>query len=218
MTAGPSYPNSVPTIATLTGSDYPQASHLNAPNREIEAIAQELGPDISTVDDTLAPVQSPLSVSQYKDMLAYIFKKWGGVSNWYSAAVPSRGIIWGHGSCTTFAAGSTNYVYLFASFFDSSEDIAKMIVPFACNVVSLRSQIVTAQPGTGSLVATLRKSAADTAITATHAAGASAMNVASGTGSVAYAAGNALAVKFVNNAATASGQIGCVSIQFNQVG
>jgi hypothetical protein len=25
-------------------------------------------------------------------------------------------------------------------------------------------------------------------------------------------------VKFVNNAATASGQIGCVSIQFNQVG
>lgn len=215
----PVYPRVLPAFTALTNADHPQSSHLNAPNRELEAICRELGAKLKDVDDTVLPVPNPLTVVAYRNMLAYIVRTLAGTSSWKIAGVPSRGFVWGHGVDYVITTGATAYLRFMGSAVpQATEAYTRCYIPFACNIVGVEFQITTAQPGTGSLVATVRKNGADTAIVATHAASAAAMAVASASGSVAFAADDYLTVSIKNNAGANSAQIGSITVQTNQTG
>lgn len=71
----------------------------------------------------------------------------------------------------------------------------------------------SAQPGTGSLVATVRVNNADSALTATVAAGGAAQQVTDLTHTVSVNGGDAVTVRIVNNATGASATIGGLSFE-----
>ena len=70
----------------------------------------------------------------------------------------------------------------------------------------------TTQPASGSLVLTLRKNNADTALVITIAQGSVANFYPNLVNSVSYTAGQYASVKFQNNASTASAQANAISI------
>jgi hypothetical protein len=107
---------------------------------------------------------------------------------------------------------STTYYLGFGGQLGATEDIVKVPAPYAGTVRNFRVQ-VQAQPASGSLVFTLRKNNADTAITATQAAGASAALLADTTNSVSVAAGDFLSLKVANNATGASAGIRGFSVE-----
>lgn len=99
----------------------------------------------------------------------------------------------------------------------STESQAECVVPVATTfrslVVLLGWGLPTDQPGTGSLVFTVRKNGADTALTVTFAAGAAHQSEQSDlTHSVAFAAGDRICLKAVNNAASDSAYLGAASM------
>ena len=71
----------------------------------------------------------------------------------------------------------------------------------------------SAQPGTGTLVATVRKNGADTALTVTIAAGGAAQTQTDAANTVSVVAGDLISIRIVNNASSASAQIGPASLE-----
>lgn len=101
------------------------------------------------------------------------------------------------------AAGATSFRNPFVS--DATESNAQIVIPGATTMRKLYVRMVTAQPGTGSLVFTIRKNGVDTAVTVTVAAGAGAGVYSDVAHSVAFAEGDLFTLSILNNAAGASG-------------
>jgi hypothetical protein len=70
----------------------------------------------------------------------------------------------------------------------------------------------TTQPGSGTLVITLRKNLVDTALVITIAAGAAANFYSNLVNSVAFSSGDRCSVKVVNNASAASASVVGISV------
>jgi hypothetical protein len=209
------YPNSIPVIPTLTGSDYPKAEHLNAPNREIEAISLELGTNPRAIAPAI-PRAEPQSIAHYLDMLAYIIKGIHRGTNWYDVTPVKQAL-----GCTllgaTVGAGATVYASLYSTTTTTVNGNARIPVPFAARVVEWRVRTHSAQPGTGSLVVTLERAAVPVS-TITIAAGSAANTFASGAVSLDWSAGQTINFGITNNAAAASAQIGMFVVEMFQRG
>lgn len=113
----------------------------------------------------------------------------------------------------TVPAASTRYAIPFGDTL-SSTGLA-MIFPYAGTIKNLRFGTASVQPGTGSLVVTVRKGGVDTAIVATCPAGGGVNIYSDTTHTVAVVANNYIDFKIVNNApAAASAQISSIILEF----
>ena len=213
------YPSEIPILPIVGSNNYPRSALLNAAYREIEAICTELGTNPKSISDAVAPGATPASVAAFLDMLANIVKNLSGASNWYDAAVPMRRIMGGNGNGGQVAAATTNYVGVFQWLLSATENLTQTVLPIPVTVVKLNVYIgVTApQPGTGTLVLTLRRNGADTSLVLTIAAGSPA-GMYSTTGSVNFFPGEILSLKAVNNAAANSADIRQWTVETNQKG
>jgi len=211
------YPNSIPTLVTVTGSHHPQSEHINIPYRELEAIAQELGKNPKTITEVV-PLQTPATVAAVLDMFAYILKNLANAANWYSGAIPSRGLLSGHGGLATIAPGATNYLEFFGRGLSASRDPTRLYLPFACKLSNLRVQAATGQPGSGNLLFTIEKNGVSTGVTFDFPAGFGGGSIAATDTDVSFAAGDYLTVSALNNAAAASAQIGTFAGEIYQTG
>lgn len=98
----------------------------------------------------------------------------------------------------------------------STGALGQFAVPRACTVRNLRAVTSTAQPGTGSLVVTIRKNGVGTSVLATVAAGAGAGTASDTTHSVDFAAGDLLDISVSNNApGTAAAKLRGVSFELS---
>lgn len=124
---------------------------------------------------------------------------------------------------STIASGTTNYISLDASPTpNATESVRLFVVPSTLSgtLKGLTVALNSAQPGTGSLVFTVRKgtysggvlSMSDQAITITVAAGATAGVYTNSSNTLSIAGNDILTVKIVNNASGASATISSVSI------
>lgn len=113
---------------------------------------------------------------------------------------------------TSVAAGATNYVGLTGSGLSISENIRVTVFPQDCTLSRLYFGTGTTQPATGSLVITLRKNNADTALVITIAAGSLGNFYSNTVNSVSYTAGQYASIKVVNNASAASAAVNCLAI------
>lgn len=113
---------------------------------------------------------------------------------------------------TSVAAGATNYLGLTGSGLTTSENIRVTVFPQDCTLSKLYFTTATAQPASGTLVVTLRKNNADTALVITIAAGSAANFFNNTANSVSFTAGQYASIKVVNNASAASAAVNCVSI------
>jgi hypothetical protein len=113
---------------------------------------------------------------------------------------------------TSVGAGATNYLGLTGSGLSISENIRVTVLPQNCTLSRLYFTTATTQPATGSLVVTLRKNNADTALVITIAAGSAANFFNNTANSVSFTAGQYASIKVVNNASAASAAVNCVSI------
>lgn len=99
------------------------------------------------------------------------------------------------------AAGATSYLSVGGSITDSATETARQVlVPQACVMTTLTIVTGNGQPGSGTLVLTVRKNGVDTAVVLTLAAGANAGTYGTTTTAVAFAENDLLSVKAVNNA------------------
>ena len=115
-----------------------------------------------------------------------------------------------HGANTT--AGSTTYAIFGVTSFNQ-ERARIFVVPYDCTMKNFYVRIFAAQPATGSLVLTIRKNSADTAIVTTIAAGSAADTQAnSGALSATFSQGDNVSIKIVNNASSTSATIHNTSI------
>lgn len=110
----------------------------------------------------------------------------------------------------TRTAGSTSYFGNYG--ISATETVVQVPIPCACTIKTLYVATNTAQPGDNALALTVRKNAADTAIVTTVTAGAAA-GVFSGTGSVAFAAGDLITIKIVNSSSSTSAAICGASLE-----
>lgn len=210
------YPNSIPSIPTLTGSDFPKAEHLNAPNREIEAICMELGTDPRNISP-ISPIAEPQNVAHYLDMIAGIIKAIHGGANWYSVG-PARQMVGGTLLGATVAAGTTVYTAPFTTITSATQNSVRLALSNNLRVIEWRVRTHSAQPGTGSLVFDLMNNTTSVS-TITVAAGSAANTFASGAVSLNFASGSeTMSIRIVNNAAGASAQIGMHVEEIHQVG
>lgn len=116
-----------------------------------------------------------------------------------NVTVANSTVIGGNGGAGTVAGGAT--AYLGPSGLSVTEGNVYFPLPVACTLTAL--SVVGNDPGAGQTAAfTARKTLADTAIVATIPAGS---NTASASGSVAFAAGDRLAIK-ITPSATANTQ------------
>jgi hypothetical protein len=113
---------------------------------------------------------------------------------------------------TSVGAGATNYLGLTGSGLSISENIRVTVFPQDCSLSRLYFTTATTQPATGSLVVTLRKNNADTALVITIAQGSVGNFYPNLVNSVSYTAGQYASVKFQNNASTASAQANAIAI------
>lgn len=115
---------------------------------------------------------------------------------------------------TTVAAATTTYFFPVGSMIGSTTESNRYLYSSKAGTNSdLFIYTVTTQSATGSMVITWRINAADTAVTLTIAAGSAGGVFSDITHSVAYAKGDRLTIKAVNNAAlVASAQINSTSI------
>jgi hypothetical protein len=112
----------------------------------------------------------------------------------------------------TVGASSTVYGTLTGGSFSGTENARITLIPQACTLSRLYFATSTAQPASGSLVITLRKNNADTALTLTVAAGSAANFFNDTTNAVSYTAGQYASVKFQNNATGTSAQANAVAL------
>ena len=101
--------------------------------------------------------------------------------------------------------GTTNY--------NATERNRQTVIPRACRVQNLTIVTGTSQPGTGTMVFTIRKNGVDTALTVTVGANAAAGTFSDNTNSVAFAAGDLISLKSVNNAGTNAAELTAWSIR-----
>jgi hypothetical protein len=113
------------------------------------------------------------------------------------------------------AASSTQYLSLAGASANASENVKQTPIARAGTFSSLHMRISSAQPGTGSLVCSLRKNGADTPLSVTFDAGDPIGTVKANTSqSVSIAAGDLVAIGCVNSAASTSGNISGMSLVF----
>lgn len=211
------YPSTLPSFTAVTGSDHPKAEHYNMRARVVEQLAQVIGKNAKSISPLSNIPRQPQNIAQVLDAYAAIVKTITGVTNWYDANVPIRCFIMGHGGGGTVGAGATSFVSLFSSGLNATESGLQVPMPYAGYAGThkgMRVQLLTTQPGTGTLVMTLRKNGVDTIQTFAIPAGGS--GIWADTKTVQCAAGDKLSIKFVNNASTASAQIGSVSLDYDQ--
>lgn len=214
------YPNTLPTLPVVGGNNFPRSAHINASNREIEAICTELGVNPLTLNDSQAPSASPASFAVLMDMMANIVKTMSGASVWNSASVPMRKIIGGNGNGSQVGSGATNYVGINQWLLSATENLTEIVVPYRFSVTKLMiaTGIAAAQPGTGSLVYTLRKNHVDTSMTITVPASASSLSYRTATGAIQYFPGDILSLKAVNGASSSSTSTHHVVLELDQKG
>ncbi len=108
----------------------------------------------------------------------------------------------------TLGTGATVYaVPFFGGSFNATETNRQLTIKSAGVAQKLYVRTNSAQSGLGSLVVTVRKNAANTAITLTIAAGAAAGTFTDLSNTVSFAAGDLISFKIVNNAAATSANI-----------
>jgi hypothetical protein len=108
----------------------------------------------------------------------------------------------------TVGSGLTVYaVPFFGGSFNATETNRQLTVKSAGVAQKLYVRTNSAQSGLGSLVITVRKNAADTAVTLTIAAGAAAGRFTDLSNTVSFAAGDLISYKVVNNAAATSANV-----------
>lgn len=108
----------------------------------------------------------------------------------------------------TVALSSTVYAApFFGGSFNATEGNRQLTIKVAGTVGNLYVRTNSAQSGLGSLVITVRKNGADTAVTLTIAAGAAAATFSDVANTVSFAAGDLIGFKVVNNAAATSANI-----------
>jgi hypothetical protein len=112
----------------------------------------------------------------------------------------------------TVGASSTVYGTLTGGTLSGTENARISIMPQACTLSRLYFATATTQPASGSLVLTLRKNNADTALTLTVAAGSAANFFNNTANSVSYTAGQYASIKFQNNATGTSAQANAVAL------
>jgi hypothetical protein len=112
----------------------------------------------------------------------------------------------------TVGASSTVYATLTGGTFSGTENARITIMPQACTLSRLYFATATTQPASGSLVLTLRKNNADTALTLTVAAGSAANFFNNTANSVSFTAGQYASIKFQNNATGTSAQANAVAL------
>ena len=110
----------------------------------------------------------------------------------------------------TVGATTTTYTTLTGGTFSGSEAARITVIPQACTISRMYFVTATTQPASGSMVATLRKALADTALTLTVAAGSVAASFTDLTNSVSFTAGQYAGLKVVNNASAASAGVNCI--------
>lgn len=113
---------------------------------------------------------------------------------------------------TTVGAGNTNFIGLTGQTLRTIEATTATVFPQDCTLSRMYFTTSTPQPSTGSLVVTLRKNNADTALVITVAQGSGSSIFPNLVNSVSFTAGQYATVKLVNNASTASAGINCISI------
>lgn len=97
--------------------------------------------------------------------------------------------------------------------FNGNELSRLFVIPNNCSMKNFYVRMATAQPATGSLVFTLRKNQADTAVVTTIAAGSALGTEAnSGITTATFSAGDDCCFKVINNALLQSGAVGNTSI------
>jgi hypothetical protein len=112
----------------------------------------------------------------------------------------------------TVASGATVYGTLTGGTLSGTENARISIMPQACSLSRLYFVTATTQPASGSLVLTLRKNNADTALVITIAAGSVANFFNDTTNSVSFTAGQYASIKFQNNATATSAQAGGIAV------
>lgn len=100
--------------------------------------------------------------------------------------------------------GTTNY--------NATERNRQIVIARACVIKNLSIVTGTSQPGTGTMVFTVRKNGVDTALTLTVAINAAAGTFADNTNEVSFSAGDLLSLKSVNNASGASAELTAWSV------
>jgi hypothetical protein len=123
-----------------------------------------------------------------------------------NALLPRKQMLLGNALNATVPSSSTNYIIPGTTEAPNASAF-NIAITEACTISNLIFTNSGAQPGTGSLVVTVQKNNADTAITATLAAGAGTSTVTDLVNSVSFAAGDLLIIKVVNNATGASATI-----------
>lgn len=122
----------------------------------------------------------------------------------WTRLLSARQLLFTHGKNTGIAASTTNYLNLASRDLGFGASIDNISISDACTIDSLYVTTNSTQPASGSLVITVTKNGADTALTITIAAGTAANTFSDTTHSVTVAAGDSLSLKFVNNATATS--------------
>lgn len=114
----------------------------------------------------------------------------------------------------TLAGSSGDRFYTMQSGGNSgTESAVTMSAEFAMTITEIRVRTTNTQPASGSLVFTLRRNGADTALVLTLAAS-SVAGVYTATGSIAIAAGDLICMKIRNNATATSANLAQISISY----
>jgi hypothetical protein len=113
---------------------------------------------------------------------------------------------------TSVGAGVTQYLNVQGAALVIAESIRVLMMPQDCTLSRLHFHTGTTQPGSGTLVITLRKNLVDTALVITIAAGAAANFYSNLVNSVAFSSGDRCSVKVVNNASAASASVVGISV------
>jgi hypothetical protein len=112
----------------------------------------------------------------------------------------------------TVGASATVYGTLTGGTLSGTENARITLIPQACTISRMYFVTATTQPASGSLVLTLRKNNADTALVITIAAGSVANFFNDTTNSVSFTAGQYASIKFQNNATATSAQAGGIAV------
>lgn len=115
-------------------------------------------------------------------------------------------LMYGHAGGVQANSGATEYLPMWGggNTVSTTEANREVVIAKACTLGNLYIRTQDAQSGTGALVLTIRKNAADTAVTVTISAGAAAGTFSDTSNTVAVAAGDRVAMKLANAASAGS--------------
>lgn len=140
-----------------------------------------------------------------------------GDSEWQTFEKPMTStLIHGNGQGNSVAANTTAYFCSGYAVPQATESLMRIPVGFKGVARNLKLRTSSAQPGTGTLVFTIQKNGADTAITFTISAGAAAGLFGDTTHMFTFAAGDEVSIKVVNNASGTSAAIQGWSFELEQ--